>query len=151
MDKFHAKNRRSPYAARLYARSKPLNTKNAFSAAQHRSKRTADKTANNVTNATAAATVSVVAKTSIRNRFGKPTHQANKPPPNLPPPTAAAAKPSCAISKKPRRRCSLPLPPALTSSWTPPISAAVSASWFYSTASVAKPCPLPKSKPSAAT
>ena len=37
---------------------------------------------------------------SIRNRFGKPTHQANKPPPNLPPPTAAAAKPSCAISKK---------------------------------------------------
>ena len=30
MDKFHAKNRCSPYAARLYARSKPLNTKNAF-------------------------------------------------------------------------------------------------------------------------
>ena len=33
MDKFHAKNHCSPYAARLYARSKPLNTKNALVAA----------------------------------------------------------------------------------------------------------------------
>ena len=33
MDKIGVKNRCSPYAARLYARSKPLNTKNALVAA----------------------------------------------------------------------------------------------------------------------
>ena len=47
MDKFHAKNRCSPYAARLYARSKPLNTKNAFSAAPNRSRKTGIVTTGN--------------------------------------------------------------------------------------------------------
>ena len=124
-----------------------MNTKNAFSAAQNKSKRTVAAMADNAINAANAIDSLTAADGSIRNRFGKPTHQANKPPPNLPPPTAAAAKPSCAISKKPRRRRSLPLPPALTSSWTPPTLAAVSASWFYSTALAVKPYPLPKSKP----
>ena len=49
MDKIGVKNRCSPYAARLYARSKPLNTKNAFFAAQNRSGKMAPKRANNAT------------------------------------------------------------------------------------------------------
>ena len=47
MDKFHAKKRCSPYAARLYARSKPLNTKNAFSAAPNRLRKTGIVTTGN--------------------------------------------------------------------------------------------------------
>ena len=77
-----------------------MNTKNAFSAAQNKSKRTVAAMTANAINAANAIDSLTAADGSIRNRFGKPTHQANKPPPNLPPPTAAAAKPSCAISKK---------------------------------------------------
>ena len=62
MDKFHAKNRCSPYAARLYARSKPLNTKNAFFAAQNRSGKMAPKVANNATDACPVTSVSAVGK-----------------------------------------------------------------------------------------
>ena len=47
IDKTGAENRWKSYAARLYKRSKPLNTKNAFSAAQNRSEKMAPKMANN--------------------------------------------------------------------------------------------------------
>ena len=43
MDKIGVKNRCSPYAAKLYKKSKPLNTKNAFFAAQNRSGKMAPK------------------------------------------------------------------------------------------------------------
>ena len=62
MDKFHAKNRCSPYAARLYKRSKPLNTKNAFFAAQNRSGKMAPKVANNATDACPVTSVSAAEK-----------------------------------------------------------------------------------------
>ena len=62
MDKFHAKNRCSPYAVRLYARSKPLNTKNAFFAAQNRSGKMAPKVANNATDVCPVTSVSAVGK-----------------------------------------------------------------------------------------
>ena len=123
-----------------------MNTKNAFSAAQNKSKRTVAAMTANAINAANAIDSLTAADGSIRNRFGKPTHQANKPPPNLPPPTAAAAKPFSDSLKKPSPKLNSPPHPKQTSSWTPPTLAAVSASWFYSTASAVKPYPLPKSK-----
>ena len=75
----------------------------------------ADKTANNVTNATAAANVSVVAKTSIRNNSGTLTPQANKPQRSWQLLIIAAAKPFFAISKKRIPKHSLPRPNAPTS------------------------------------
>ena len=62
MDKIGVKNRCSPYAARLYKRSKPLNTKNAFFAAQNRSGKMAPKVANNATDACPVTSVSAVGK-----------------------------------------------------------------------------------------
>ena len=62
MDKIGVKNRCSPYAARLYKRSKPLNTKNAFFAAQNRSGKMAPKVANNATDACSVTSVSAVGK-----------------------------------------------------------------------------------------
>ena len=80
MDKFHAKNRCSPYAARLYARSKPLNTKNAFSAAQNRSGKMAPKMANNATDVCPVTSVSAAGKSEIPTSFGSATAKASKPP-----------------------------------------------------------------------
>ena len=62
MDKIGVKNRCSPYAARLYARSKPLNTKNAFSAAPNRSGKMAPKMANNATDVCPVTSVSAAGK-----------------------------------------------------------------------------------------
>ena len=62
MDKIGVKNRCSPYAARLYVRSKPLNTKNAFSAAQNRSGKMAPKMANNATDVCPVTNVSAAGK-----------------------------------------------------------------------------------------
>ena len=62
MDKIGVKNRCSPYAARLYKRSKPLNTKNAFFAAQNRSGKMAPKVANNAIDACPVTSVSAVGK-----------------------------------------------------------------------------------------
>ena len=56
-----------------------MNTKNALSAAQNKSKKTENKTANNDTNATNAANVSAVANASIHKKSGTPTPQANRP------------------------------------------------------------------------
>ena len=65
MDKIGVKNRCSPYAARLYARSKPLNTKNAFSAAQNRSGKMAPKMANNATDVCHVTSVSAASKSQV--------------------------------------------------------------------------------------
>ena len=123
-----------------------MNTKNAFSAAQNRSKRTVSATASNATNASHVAGSLTAAGGPIRRHCGKPTHQASKPPHSLHKSTDAAAKPSCAISKRPRQKHSSPLRQKPTSSWTPPASAAHSASWFCSTTSAGRHCLLPKSK-----
>ena len=64
MDKIGVKNRCSPYATRLYKRSKPLNTKNAFFAAQNRSGKMAPKVANNATDVCPVTSVSAVGKIS---------------------------------------------------------------------------------------
>ena len=62
MDKIGVKNCCSPYAARLYARSKPLNTRNAFSAAPNRSGKMAPKMANNATDVCPVTSVSAAGK-----------------------------------------------------------------------------------------
>jgi len=62
MDKIGVKNRCIPYAARLYTRSKLLNTKNAFFAAQNRSGKMAPKVANNTTDACPVISVSAAGK-----------------------------------------------------------------------------------------
>ena len=51
----------------------------SFSAAQNRSKKMANKTVNNATNAMNAVNDLAQAKNSIRNNCGKPTPKANKP------------------------------------------------------------------------
>lgn len=62
MDKIGVKNRCIPYAGRLYKRSKPLSTKNAFFAAQNRSGKMAPKVANNATDACPVTSVSAAGK-----------------------------------------------------------------------------------------
>ena len=107
-----------------------MNTKNAFSAVQNKSKRTVAETANNAINAIPAADNLKVANDLIRKNCGTPIPQANKLLPNLPPHSNAAAKPFTAISKKLNPKLNLPRHNAATSSWTPPTSNAASASWF---------------------
>ena len=107
-----------------------MNTKNAFSVAQNRSKKTVAETVNNAINVMPAADNLKVANDLIRKNCGKPIPQANRLLPNLPPHSNAAAKPFTAISKKPNPKPNLPLHPKQTSSWTPPTSDAALASWF---------------------
>ena len=52
---------------------KTFEHKNALSAAQNKSKKTVNKTANNATNATIAANVSAVANTFIHKHYGRLT------------------------------------------------------------------------------
>ena len=102
MDKFHAKNRCNPYAARLYARSKPLNTKNAFSAAPNKSRKTGIvTTGNSNTIAAPVSTNSWGTNALIPTHFGSATAKASKAPHSLPRRTDAASKRSIATSAKP--------------------------------------------------
>ena len=70
-----------------------MNTKNALSAAQNKSKRTAVETANNATNVTPAAGSLMAADGLIRRKYGRHTAKANKPPHSLPKLTDAAGRP----------------------------------------------------------
>ena len=96
-----AKKFEKPYSVRLLARSKALNTKNAFSVAQNRSKKTADKIISNDTNAGNA--VSVLAAKSVLTlkscgHFIVAANKACKSSPNVFP---ATVKPLLDISNKP--------------------------------------------------
>ena len=134
MDKKGVKDCCRPYAARLYARSKPLNTKNAFFAAQNRSGKMAPKMANNVTDACPVTSVSAAGKSQIPTSFGSATAKASKPPHSLPGSTDAASKPSVVTSpKQPRKPMACCHKRLLTSSWTPPVSAASGVSWSSTT------------------
>jgi len=56
-----------------------LNTKNAFPAAQNRSKKMANKTVNNATNAMNAVNVSAVVNDLIHKSYGYSIQQENRP------------------------------------------------------------------------
>ncbi|EEV89746.1 hypothetical protein HMPREF0198_0148, partial [Cardiobacterium hominis ATCC 15826] len=74
-----------------------MNTKNAFSAAQSRSKKMAGKMASNDINARLAANVLTAASAFKTTNFGQPIARANKRLRSSPPSTDAAARPSTAI------------------------------------------------------
>ena len=104
---------------------KALNTKNAFSAAQSKSKKMAGEMASNDINARLAANVLTAASAFKTTSFGQLIAQENKPQRSSPRSTDAAAKPSIAafvVCKSGSTTRCLKKP---TSSWTPPISAAI--------------------------
>ena len=107
-----------------------MNTKNTFSAAQNKSKRTVAETDVNAINATPAADSLMAADDLIRKKYGRHTAQANKPQPSLLKLTDALGKPFLGTSKKLKpKHISFPLQQS-TSLWTLPTSGAASASWF---------------------
>ena len=108
---------------------KALNTKNAFSAAQSKSKKMAGKMASNDINARLAANVLTVASAFKTTSFGQLIAQANKRPRSLPSSMDAAAKPSIAAFAVCKSGSATRCPKQPTSLWTPPILAAILACW----------------------
>ena len=106
---------------------KALNTKNAFSAAQSRSKKMAGKMASNDINARLAANVLTVASAFKTTSFGQLIAQENKPQRSSPRSTDAAAKPSIAAFAGRKSGSATRCPKKPTSSWIPHTSGAVSA------------------------
>ena len=105
---------------------KALNTKNAFSAAQSKSKKMAGEMASNDINARLAANVLTAASAFKTTSFGQLIAQANKPR-SLPSSMDAAAKPSIAAFAGRKSGSATRCPKKPTSSWIPHTSDAVSA------------------------
>ena len=106
---------------------KALNTKNAFSAAQSKSKKMAGEMASNDINARLAANVLTAASAFKTTSFGQLIAQANKRPRSLPSSMDAAAKPSIAAFAGCKSGSATRCPKKPTSSWIPHTSGAVSA------------------------
>ncbi|WP_314259259.1 hypothetical protein [Cardiobacterium hominis] len=100
-----------------------MNTKNAFSAAQSRSKKMAGKMASNDINASLAANVLTAASAFKATSFGQSIAQENKPQRSLP--DSTDAKPSIAAYGKRKSGNTIRCPKKPTSSWIPPISGAI--------------------------